>query len=404
MTTATGPATLDLLSPTFRVLSPEVRAARAQHWYARTPLGPAILTSEDCHALQNDRRLHHSGGTEHMVAQGITEGPVADMWSRLVLNIEGPDHHRLRRLVNPAFAPSAVEGLRARIREIAEDLVDDFAAEGRCEFMSQFSDLFPPRVMFHLLGIPEAMQPDFLRWGQDIALLLSYDVAANHDRLAAAIEGICAATDELVARRRDEPGDDLLSVLVAASDGGDKLSEDEIRAMVTVLVLGGQDSTRNQIALGLATFTEHPDQWALLRERPDLAPAAVEEMIRYNPVDPILWRIAPTDLEYRDLQIAAGTRIWLFAALAQSESGDAADAATPLPFDITAERAPHLAFGHGTHYCLGAYLARAEMVEALPILARRMPDLSLDGEPRYRPELSGFVGPVVLPLKFTPTG
>ena len=400
MTTATGPATLDLLSPTFRVLSEEVRAAAARHWYAQTPLGPAILTSTDCVAMQNDRRLHHSGGTEHMVAQGITDGPVADMWSRLVLNIEGPDHHRLRRLVNPAFTPTAVERLRERIREIAEDLVDGFAGTGRCEFMSQFSDLFPPRVMFHLLGIPEDLQPDFLRWGQDIALLLRYDVAANHDRLAAAIEGICAATDDLCAQRRAEPGEDLLSVLVAASDGGDQLSPDEIRAMVTVLVLGGQDSTRNQIALGLATFTDHPDQWALLGRQPDLAAAAVEEMIRYNPVDPILWRIAPTDVQIRDLELTAGTRIWLFAALAQSES------AVPgqlLPFDITAEREPHLAFGHGTHYCLGAYLARAEMVEALPILARRMPNLELDGDPVYRPELSGFVGPVVLPLKFTPT-
>lgn len=400
MTTATGPATLDLLSPTFRVLSDEVRTAAARHWYAQTPLGPAILTSEDCLAMQNDRRLHHSGGTEHMVAQGVTGGPVADMWARLVLNIEGPDHHRLRRLVNPAFTPTTVERLRARIREIAEELVDSFAADGRCEFMSQFSDLFPPRVMFHLLGIPEDMQPDFLGWGQDIALLLSYDVAANHDRLAAAIEGICAATDELCAQRRSAPGEDLISTLVAACDGDDRLSQDEIRAMVTVLVLGGQDSTRNQIALGLATFTDHPDQWALLRDKPELAAAAVEEMIRYNPVDPILWRIAPTDVDYRDLHLAAGTRIWLFAALAQSESEVAGE---PLPFDITAERQPHLAFGHGTHYCLGAYLARAEMVEALPILARRMPDLAIDGEPVYRPELSGFVGPVRLPLKFTPT-
>lgn len=400
MTTATGPATLDLLSPTFRVLSEEVRAAASQHWYAQTPLGPAILTAADCVAMQNDRRLHHSGGTEHMLAQGISDGPVADMWARLVLNIEGPDHHRLRRLVNPAFSPTAVERLRERIRAIAEDLVDGFAADGRCEFMSQFSDLFPPRVMFHLLGIPESMQPNFLRWGQDIALLLSYDVAANHDRLAAAITGICDATDELCEQRRSTPGDDLLSILVAAGDEGDKLSQDEIRAMVTVLVLGGQDSTRNQIALGLATFTEYSDQWALLGQQPDLAAAAVEEIIRFNPVDPILWRIAPTEVDVRDLHLAAGTRIWLFAALAQSESDVPGE---PLPFDITAERAPHLAFGHGTHYCLGAYLARAEMVEALPILARRMPDLALDGEAQYRPELSGFVGPVVLPLKFTPT-
>lgn len=399
MTVTAGPATLDLLRPGFRVVSDEVREAARRHWYAETTLGPAILTYDDCIALQHDRRMHQAGA-DHLTAQGLTEGPVADLWARLVLNIEGPDHHRLRRLVNPAFNTASVERLRARMRELTHSLVDSFAPNGRCEFMAAFADLYPPRVMFDLLGIPRSEHESFLRWGKDLAQLLSYDVPAQHDRIATAIAELGEATDRLCEQRRAEPGADLISRLVAAADGDDRLSQEELRAMVVVLVVGGQDSTRNQLGLGLATFAEYPEQWTLLGERPELASAATEEIVRMNSVVPVMWRLAPVDIDYRDLHIAAGTRIWLMAALAQRESGVPGKDA---PFDITAEPRPHLAFGHGTHYCMGAYLARMEMTEALPILARRLPDLALDGEGVFRPELSGFVGPESLPIRFTPT-
>ena len=169
--------------------------------------------------------------------------------------------------------------------------------------------------------------------------------------------------------------------------------------MVFGLVLGGQDSTRHQLGLAMILFARHPDQWTLLAQRPELAAQATEEVIRLSPAVPIVWRMATEDVVWRDLPMPAGTRLWLLVGAAHTD--EAAFGPDAQRFDITAERAPQLSFGHGVHYCLGAALARAEIAEALPILARRLPGLELAGEPRLRPDLSGFVGPDCLPIRFT---
>jgi len=397
MSLTVAPATLDVLAPDFRVDSQPVRDAAAQHWYAETPLGPAILTYDDCSALLHDRRVRQAAAG-HLADQGITEGPVAQMWAELVLNIDGPDHTRLRRLVAPAFTPAAVERLRARMREIVEGLVDGFGSAGRCEFVAAFADHYPPRVIFELLGLSGADHAQFLAWGKELTHLLGYEVPAHHAELVTAVEGIGAMVDELIAQRRHTPAEDLISVLVAAADSGDRLSDAEIRAMVVVLVLGGQDSTRCSLGHALSLFAEHPNQWALLARRPELAPAAVEEVLRVRPVCPVLWRVVDVELDHKDLHLGAGTRVWLMVGNAQLTDADG----NPDPFDITTEHRPQLNFGHGTHFCLGAQLARAELAEALVVLARRLPDLALDGEAVYRPELAGFVGAEHLPIRFTP--
>jgi cytochrome P450 len=218
------------------------------------------------------------------------------------------------------------------------------------------------------------------------------------DAVAAAIDGVGELTDRLIAERRAEPGEDLISALVIASEGSDRLSRDEIATMVLTLVLAGQDSTRCSLGHALATFAAQPDQWELLGQSPDLAAAAAEEVLRVNPVCPIVWRVADVDLDHRDLHLTAGTRIWLLVGHGQLLDS----AGNPDPFDITREHRPQLNFGHGPHFCLGAQLARVELAEALAVLARRLPDLALDGDAVYRPELAGFVGAERLPIRFTP--
>jgi cytochrome P450 len=390
-------AELDLLDPGFRVDSPEVRAAAERHWYARTSLGPAVLRYEDCAAILRDKRFR-SAGAEHLADQGINEGPVAEMWRDLILNIEGERHGRLRRLVSQAFTPNAVDELRPRMRAIVHDLVEGFARTGACEFMGSFADHYPPRVMFDLLGIPEEEHEQFLEWGKTLALTISYSVAEHLAAIDAARVGLYAATDWLCASRRLRPGDDLISRLVAAADEGDRLTIQELRSMVFGLVLGGQDSTRNQLGLAMILFARHPEQWALLAREPEFAARATEEVMRLSPVVPIVWRTAVEDVVWRDLRIAAGTRLWLLVGAAHTD--EATFGADARRFDITAERPPQLAFGHGVHYCLGAALARAELAEALPILARRLGNLALDGAPVLRPDISGFVGPETLPIRF----
>jgi cytochrome P450 len=169
---------------------------------------------------------------------------------------------------------------------------------------------------------------------------------------------------------------------------------------VAGLVFAGHDSTRGQLGLALEIFARHPEQWARIAAEPELAETAIEEVMRSSSVVPIVWRVAAEDFEYRGTPIAAGTRLWLMVAAAHHEPAVFGDA----QFNIQAERPAQLSFGHGPHYCLGAQLARAEMQEAIPILAQRLPGLALAGEPVYRPQLAGFIGPETLPIRFAPAG
>lgn len=396
--TVTTAATLDLLAADFRIDSPVVREAAGRHWYAMTPLGPAVLRYDDCAAILRDRRFHQAAA-DHLADQGITDGPLADMWRDIILNIEGDRHGRLRRLVSQAFTPKAVDELRPRMREIVHSLVDAFAPAGECEFMAACADHYPPQVMFDLLGIPEEDHEQFLEWGKTLALTVSYSVAEHAAAIDTARSDLYAATDWLCASRRLQPGDDLISRLVAANADGDRLTTQELRSMVVALVVGGQDTTRNQLGSAMLLFARHPDQWALLARQPELATRATEEVMRLAPASPFVWRKAAEDLVWRDLAIPAGTRIWLMVGAAHTDQATFGPNAAC--FGITAERPAQLAFGHGVHYCLGAALARAEIAEALPILAARLPDLELAAPPVLRPEISGLAGPDCLPIRFT---
>jgi cytochrome P450 len=354
-----------------------------------------VLHYADCVALLRDRRFRQAG-MDHLTAQGIADGPLAEMWRATILNVEGADHTRLRRLVSSAFTRSVVERLRPRMRSLVHHLVDTFAPLGACEFMSAFADHYPPRVMFDLLGIPEPDQDRFLQLGKDLALMLSFSVAEHRERIETALADLNEVTDRLCAERRLHPGEDLLSGLVAAADGDDRLTTQELRSMVATMVVAGQDSTRNQLGMALWTFTHHPTQWTLLAHRPDLAERAVEEIMRVSPTVPVIWRVANDDVAHRELTIPAGTRLWLMIGAAHREPATFGEDS----FDILLDRPAQLSFGHGVHYCLGAVLARAEMTEALPILASRLRGLELAGDPVFRPELSGFVGPERLPIRF----
>jgi cytochrome P450 len=399
MVTEAGPATLNILDPAFRVHSPQTAEAARRAWCAHTPLGIAVLRYEDCQAMMKDRRLRQVG-VDHLIAQGITSGPLFEMWGRFVLNVEGPDHARLRRLFAPAFTTAAIDRLRPRMREIVHALIDQFAADGACEFMAAFADHYPPLVMAELLGLPPQEHEQFVAWGKAIADVLGYGVPQKLPAIEAALAALYASIDRIADERRRAPQQDLITVLVHASDDTrGTLDADELRANVAGLVLAGQDSTRGQLGLALEIFARHPAQWAQLAADPALAERATEEVLRANGVAPIVWRVATEDLEYHGTPIAAGTRLWLMVAAAHHDPAVFRDP----QFDIQPTRAAQLSFGLGPHFCLGAQLTRVEMHEAFPILARRLPDLALAGEPAHRPQLAGFVGPERLPIRFTAT-
>jgi cytochrome P450 len=386
----------DVSDPDFSVSSQAVRAARERSWYARTNFGLAVLRYDQTSMLLKDRRLRQ-GSFAWPEQHGITEGPLHRWWSLIMLSVEGDDHRRLRRLANPAFSRALMERMVPGFRLLAAELVDAFADRGRCEFVSEFAEPYSARVLCRLVGLDEGRWHDLSHWSTDIGLAFGVTIAQDRARIEAGLANMYALADELVAERRRAPGDDVISALVAAHDGAATLSHDELLAMITLIVFGGMDTTKNQLGLAMQLFMQRPEQWRLLAGRPELAASAVEEVIRWNPT--VVWttRRAMQDIVVDGVEIAAGTTLHLLGPPANTD---------PLavggePFDITVERRAHFGFGGGAHHCLGHWLARIDMREALPLLARRLGDPRPDGPAVLRP-VSGVTGPVELPIVFHP--
>jgi cytochrome P450 len=388
---------LDLADPAFSVRSEAVRAARERDWWARTSYGIAVLRYDEVRTLLADRRLAQ-GSAAWPQHNGVTTGPFVDWWSKTVLNLEGEDHHRLRRLLSPAFAPRFVTPLVPRFGALAEELIDRFAADGRCEFVSAFAEPYAARVLTLLLGLPDEEWEPIARWSSELGLALGVHIARDLDRVEAALEALYGYADRLIAERRAYPGDDAVTRLVQAHDDQDALSHDELRVSIVLLIFGGIDTTRNQLGLAMQTFIEQPDQWALLAQRPDLGLAAIDEVMRITPTTTWITREAREDVELHGVRIPAGTTVHLLAAAAGTDPRAFEDGER---FDITVKRARHVGFGGGIHHFLGHFVARTDMGEALPILARRLRDPRIDGEARWLP-MTGNTGPVELPIAFTP--
>jgi len=392
-TTASVPY-LNLADPAFVIDSDEVLAAREQSWYARTNYGLAVLRYDEMNQLLKDRRLRQ-GSWAWPSLNGVG-GPFAEWWSKELLNLEGDDHHRVRRLLNPAFSPGLIEGLVPRFQALAGELIDAFAHDGRCEFMRAFAEPYAARVIAIMLGLPESEWQKIAQWSTDLGLALAVTIRDDLPRIEAALEGLYGYADELIADRTGAPKDDFVTRLVQAQSDEDRLSHDELRVSIVLLIFGGVDTTRNQLGLAMQSFIDHPDQWRLLGARPELGPAAVEEVMRVNPTATWVTREALQDFAFQGLEIERGTTIHLFSPAAGTDPGTFPDPR----FDITAQRARHFGFGGGVHHCIGHFVARGDMCEALALLARRLRDPAVDGPVRSLPR-SGNTGPIELPIAFT---
>ena len=387
-------AYFNIADPSFVIDSEEVLQAREESWYVRTNYGLAVLRYDEVAALLRDRRLKQ--GSAAWPAHHGVEGPFADWWSKTLLNLEGDDHARLRRLLNPVFAPKAISDMAPRFRALGNELVDAFAGKGRCEFVSQFAEPYAARVIAILLGIPESEWRKIAEWGTDLGLSLSIAIREELPRIEAALEGLYGFADELIADRRREPKDDFVTRIVQAEQDEDRLSTDELRVSLVLLIFGGMDTTRNQLGLAMQTFLDRPDEWRRLAEEPELAEGAVEEVMRLNPTTTWVTREAVESFTFQGLEIEEGTTLHLFS---QAAGSDPRVFENP-GFDPEAERPRHFGFGGGRHHCIGHFVARMDMSEALVLLARRLRDPRVDGEVKSLPR-SGNTGPIELPIAFT---
>lgn len=379
-----------------------MRALRAQGWLASTPLGYVVLEREAAQHFLRSRSAEFPG---MKIAElfGIEDGPLYEEMRRNILHIGGADHARLRGLVNPSFTPRAAERWRPAMRRYLEQLLDaaTSASEGRgelaCDFVSAFAKPYPSLVIATVLGAPLADAPRLHEWSNWVQRQFDPPtLMAERPRIERCVVELYDYLDALLAARRDDPGEDLITQLIAAEQEGETLSDVELVNLVLDVLIGGIDTTQSQLAHAMRLLAEHPEQWALLREDPaGRAPAAVEEALRYEPITPFTARILVEEVTYRDVVFPRET-VLLVCSFTGNRDGIAPDA-----FDIAAARTGRpLTFGAGIHYCLGANLARAELQEGLRFLAERIEAIALDGEPVYE-GVQGVYGLRELPLRLT---
>ncbi len=290
-----------------------------------------------------------------------------------MLNKDGEDHRRLRRLVTKAFTPRMVEQLRPRIQEIADGLIDAVESSGEMDLVDEFAFPLPITVIAELLGIPVADRDRFRRWTNAIITpaLTPEDMA----QFGAFVNEFVTYLRELFERRRSTPGDDLISALLQVEEAGDTLSEEELFSMVVLLIIAGHETTVSLIGNAMLALLQHPDQREALESDSTRMSHAIEELLRYDgPVERTLSRWAATDVELGGRSIRRGEGVIVILGSADRDPSRFSD---PDTLDFAREDVKHLAFGRGSHYCLGAPLARLEAEVALTTLLRRLPGIRL---------------------------
>ncbi|MEV8524850.1 cytochrome P450 [Streptomyces sp. NPDC052000] len=372
----------------------ELRAAGRVHYYAPTAQW-LVPHHADVSALLRDRRLGRSYRHRFTHEEfGRTTPPAAHepfhtLNDHGLLDLEPPDHTRIRRLVSQAFTPRTVERLAPTVRRLAARLVDDFRAAGGGDLVAEVAEPLPVAVIAEMLGIPEADRPLLRPWSAAICGM--YELAPDEETAARAVKASLEFTEylrELIAGRRKNPGDDLISALIAAyeDESGDRLSEQEMISTCVLLLNAGHEATVNTTANGWWALLRNPAQLAALRAAPDaLLPTAIEELMRYDTPLQLFERWVLEDIEFAGQILPRGSEV---ALLFGSANRDPARFADPDTLDLARADNPHISFGAGIHYCLGAPLARLELQASFGELLKKAPLLRLAAEPEWQ---AGFV-------------
>jgi cytochrome P450 len=337
----------------------------------------SLLRHDTCLAALGDPGLL-AMGSRYFEAQGWTSGPFVD-WIRLnVVMMDPPGHTRLRGLVSRAFTPRAVSSMRTVAERVANELCDSVdGAGGSVEFVHDWARLLPLRVICEMIGIPRVDVAQMGEWAAGLSTAAG--VADEDARRAgdAAMTGFSGYVRAMIDERRSRRSNDVLSALIDAEEAGDRLSTEELVAMVVQLVFAGHETTQNLLGNGMYRLLHHPDQLALLQSNPSAIPGAVEEMLRYDPPITFTSRIATADTDFAGVPVAADQLILLNLTAANHDPACFPD---PARFDVTRTDVRHLSFGYGTHYCLGANLARLEAEVAFRTLLSRYRDFEETSE------------------------
>ncbi|MDP9313250.1 MAG: cytochrome P450 [Chloroflexota bacterium] len=397
---------LNLADPQFKANPyPTYARLRAEAPVYRAPLRGKqmawlVTRYDDVVGVLRDQRLAKNPLSARSAAEHAKEQWIPALLkplARNMLDLDAPDHTRLRALVQQAFTPRLIEQLRPRVETLTDELLTKAQRDGRIELLSQYALPVPLTIIGELLGIPRQDQQLFHRWSNRLVSLAS---TTDLIRALPALWFFLRYIRKLIAQRRAEPRDDLVSALVQAEQAGDRLSEDELLAMIVLLLIAGHETTVNLIASGTLALLQHPEQCERLRSDPALIKSAVEELVRYvSPVELATERYACAELSMAGVTIQRGDIV-----LGVIGSANRDEPHFPAPDTLDLARSPnrHVAFGLGAHYCLGAPLARLEAQIAITALLDRWPNLRLAVPPAaLRWRKNAFLrGLQALPLSF----
>ncbi|WP_017793477.1 cytochrome P450 [Leucobacter salsicius] len=391
---------LDISAPEFAMNSEAVREARDRSWYAKTNYGYGVLRYQEVTELLKHPSLNQ-GSAKWPDHHGVHSGIFHEWWAKNLLVLEGEEHHRIRRLLNPAFSPTVARRLVPEFEAISRELIDEMKrkhnAGEQVEFVADFAEPFATRALCAMMGLPHEHWEFIASRANTVGLALSVSIKDDIEEVDVAVQELYDFVERLIAERREQPGEDVVSRLVQFSESGDKLSDAELRNALVLMLFGGMDTTRNQLGLLLQTFMRNPAQWELLAADPaTYTKPALEEGLRVNPTTRWVTREANEDFDFKGLFIEKGTTVHLFTM----SSGTDPEAYPDPEINIQSEaRKQHHTFGGGVHHCLGHYIARADMSVALPMLAESFTNISCPGGDEWLPD-SGNHGPIRLPITF----
>jgi len=336
-----------------------------------------VVRYDEARAALNEPRFSKDMHAALATGEGVvSEGLPGPAFARHMLTVDPPDHSRLRRLVSTAFTLRRVESLRGHIQGIVDDLLDDVAARGAdttVDLIGAFAFPLPFTVICELLGVPE---DDRSRLGKGlVGLLVPTETPEQYAAAKQSSDVVVSMLEELVEHKREQPGDDLVSALIAARDGDERLDTRELLSTIFQLIVAGHDTTSSFIGNSVVALFRNPEQLAALRADPTKLPDAMEELLRFDaPVPHSTFRYAAEPVQLGGVTIPAGGQVIICLA---SANHDSSKYGRPELLDLDRDEARHLAFGHGIHFCLGAPLARMEGLIALETLLRRFPELRL---------------------------
>lgn len=360
-------------------------AARRQGRTARTPQGElALLGYADGHEALRHPKLQTFGVQALLERVGVTEGPFHDWSKLLLLSMNPPDHTRLRGLVRKAFSPRQIERVRPATRDKLRHLLAESRDRGQVEWVSAIAHELPVWVICELVGAPPEDRDTFKQWTVDIGHAFSQRLSAEQlDRANNAVTSLYGYLRELVDKRRRAPQDDLLSALVHAEEDGDRLSTDELHAIVANLLVGGHNTTRTLLSICALLLAQHPDQFRRVADDPGLVGNTVEEVLRFEAPIPSSMRQALEDVELAGAQVRAGEAVFV-SFLSANHDPDHFD--RPELFDVARKDIRPISFGHGIHHCVGSPLARLEAQEAVAELTSSFRSIELEiDRPRWEP-------------------